>query len=266
MKQSEIYPGLRFGYLTVVGKTHKQLKARRVTAWALKCDCGNDVVAIASNVANGKHKSCGCKWRELSGGGRGGKSCSIEGCGGKVVGYGWCNRHYKSWLKYGDSVEAPNRRAPAQDYVCNVVLNYQGDDCLTWPFARDDKGYGRFFADGRTRIVSRVVCEMVHGEPPTHNHEAAHSCGKGHLGCVNPRHLSWKTTSANHMDKVEHGTHNRGSRHPWAKLREADVQEIRRLRPTTTTRELAARYGVTQSCIDTICWRKKWAWLEEDAA
>lgn len=38
------------------------------------------------------------------------KLCSIEGCGGKVLGRGWCSKHYQRWWKFGDSLEMRQRR------------------------------------------------------------------------------------------------------------------------------------------------------------
>lgn len=33
------------------------------------------------------------------------------------------------------------------------------------------------------------MCELVYGKPPMPKHQAAHNCGKGNLGCINPKHL-----------------------------------------------------------------------------
>src|SRR5437879_1542174 len=86
-------------------------------------------------------------------------------------------------------------------------VNYQGDDCLPWPFSRLN-GYGRGGHNGTPFYANRMMCEKAHGPPPTPEHEAAHSCGNGPQGCTNPRHLSWKTPSANQLDRAEHGNPN----------------------------------------------------------
>jgi hypothetical protein len=64
---------------------------------------------------------------------------------------------------------------------------------------------------GDTLYAHRLMCQLAHGDPPTPDHIAAHSCGRGHEGCVNPNHLSWKTYSENELDKRVHGT----TRNPW---------------------------------------------------
>ena len=130
-------------------------------------------------------------------------------------------------------------------YLMEIVLPYDGDECLLWPYGRDRHGYGNMKWDGRQRTVSRLVCEIVNGPPPHLKYEAAHSCGKGHLGCVNPHHLEWKTRSANLMDRVRHGTHNRGEAHPLAKLSDQAVREMRALRGQMPEAELAAKFGVS---------------------
>lgn len=67
--------------------------------------------------------------------------------------------------------------------------------------------------DGRTHTVSRLVCEYINGKAPSPEHEAAHNCGKGHEGCVNPLHMRWATRAENFSDKVIHGTSMRGKLH-----------------------------------------------------
>lgn len=104
-------------------------------------------------------------------------------------------------------------------------LEYPHDYCLIWPFARGDNGYGSFGRQGKFIYTHRYICELVKGPPPTPEHQAAHSCGRGHEGCVNPKHLSWKTRAENQLDRREHGTENR----VWNKLTPDDVAEIRRL-------------------------------------
>lgn len=139
---------------------------------------------------------------------------------------------------------------------------YQGDDCLTWPLACDSHGYGIVGAgNGRVRKAHRVMCELAHGNPPTPQHEAAHSCGCGNKGCVNPRHLSWKTRSENAFDTVRHGAHWRaGKQTPRYKLTAEQVAEIRALKGFLTQVELGVIYGVSHRNIGKILrgvtWRK----------
>lgn len=142
-----------------------------------------------------------------------------------------------------------------------VALTFSGDECLPWPFGDNGKGYGVFHVKRRAVSAHGYVCERTYGPRPTRDHEAAHSCGKGHLGCVNPRHLRWATRSENSADKVAHGTVSRGARNPANRLSEDDVRSIRALIGLRTQREIAAQFGVCQMTISHIATRKQWGWL-----
>lgn len=63
------------------------------------------------------------------------------------------------------------------------------------------------------------------------------------------------------MDRVLHGTSNRGESHPKSILTIGDVQEIRKLRGVATQAELSARYGVVRQTISEIHRGRNWGWL-----
>jgi len=134
--------------------------------------------------------------------------CSIESCSKPihVKSRRFCNAHYQRWRVHGDPRSGAPLRGGVKRYFQDVVLSYEGNECLIWPFARNAKGYGIM----RGGIVSRIVCERANGPPPTPEHQAAHSCGKGHEACCTKRHLSWKTQTENNADKLIHGTSRRG--------------------------------------------------------
>lgn len=150
----------------------------------------------------------------------------------------------------------PNLTGP---YLVDVVLPCVHDDCLTWPFARHESGYGQVWHDGKVWATHRLVCTLAHGEPPTPKHEAAHTCGHGSDGCVNPNHLYWATPTQNQHDKIAHGTHNRGERSGLAKLDEWEVDYVRFMRGTVTQKELAAVFGIDRSTVSQIQTGARWA-------
>lgn len=127
---------------------------------------------------------------------------------------------------------------------------YRGDDCLRWPFARTEKGYGQVsIAHKIIRKAHRVMCELAHGPAPTEKHHAAHLCGKGHLGCVNPRHLAWKTERENKQDNARHGTLPRNRWGRAGKFTPEKIREIRQLAATTSQIKLSQQFGVSPSAL-----------------
>jgi hypothetical protein len=218
--------------------------------------------------------------------------CSIEGCGKKLFCKGLCRTHYNQtippkpcaivgcespaknnmklcWKHYS---RASNHGDPEHETKSEEVQKFltraakcTDDDCLFWPFPRiTNPKQPRVSVNvgGKTQFASRYVCQLAHGEPPTPNHEAAHSCGNGHLSCVNGSHLRWATTEENMADKLIHGTDNRGERNHRAKLTEADVRRIRELIAAgVQVAAIAGLFSVTQGCIKAIHIKRTWFWL-----
>lgn len=109
--------------------------------------------------------------------------------------------HYARWRRYGD---ASTRKTAANGdvlkYYREVVLPYDGTDCLIWPFSCDRNGYAKAWVDGKCCIVSRMLCEDVNGPPPSPEYHAAHACHQGAYGCVTKGHLEWQTPQENLAD------------------------------------------------------------------
>ncbi len=186
--------------------------------------------------------------------------CSVSACGKPVHnGRGWCRAHYMRWRAHGSPTAGSTPKGAAPKFLQDVVLPYTGDDCLAWPYSKDRYGRGQIGIGGKRLYVHRIVCEELYGPPPSSRHHAAHSCGKGHLGCVNPVHLRWATPAENNADKLMHGTHNRGERCGTAKLTEAQVRQIRASEGKSSQRALAEKFGVSTTSIHLILNRTNWA-------
>lgn len=137
-----------------------------------------------------------------------------------------------------------------------------GEDCLIWQFACDSHGYGQINKDGRVQYVHRALCEAVNGPPPSKSHQAAHGCGKGNIGCVNPKHVRWATTAENAADKEVHGTLPFGEAHHWSLLTVDQVREIRSLRGRMTQQAIGDKFGVHKETVGCIQRRENWDWLD----
>jgi hypothetical protein len=138
-------------------------------------------------------------------------------------------------------------------------VGYSMDRCLRWPLSCDSHGYAQVGMDGKIKKAYRVMCEMAHGPAPTPKHEAAHTCGNGHMGCINPVHLAWKTRSENQRDKRQHGTHGKPGCEGRAKLTIEQVTEIRAVPEPAHLANLAKKYGCTPSTIAKIRNGERWA-------
>lgn len=189
--------------------------------------------------------------------------CSIPDCGKRAKSGALCSMHYERKRVYGSPDGGQFHHGARMRFLTDTALHWQSNSCLYFPKSLSRKiGYPTVRNDGLNTNASRIVCRMAHGEPPSTQHEAAHSCGNGHLGCINPKHLRWATHIENVADRTIHGTTARGERMGLSKLSESDVREIRALRGKVSIVKLASVFGVSDTCISAIQLRKSWAWLE----
>lgn len=125
------------------------------------------------------------------------------------------------------------------------------DYCLIWPFGRKGGGYADF--SGKNILVHRLMCEYRNGPAPSSEHQAAHSCERGHDGCVNQHHLSWKTPSGNQLDRFRDGALK-----PSQKLTPEQALMIRNLKGLEPAEVTAARFQVHESNVRLIQAGKTW--------
>jgi len=184
-------------------------------------------------------------------------TCSLVGCDKPHYGNGFCRAHWKRAQRYGNPLAGSTPWGSVRKWIEEVAIPYSGDDCLIFPYSRDTFGYGKANIDGRNIGVHVFVTARTKGPKPSRSHEACHSCGNGHLGCVNPKHIRWGTRSENIHDAVRHGTWVRrmpsGERAIAAKYSDAFCAEIRRLLATGETQTAIARkVGAPQSFVSRI--------------
>lgn len=181
--------------------------------------------------------------------------CSVSGCQREHRARGYCVYHYK---KLGPFKERAIR--PARHFLQHVALRWSSGECLIWPFARNSTGYGVININGKNHIVSRLVCEVVNGQP-TVGLVAAHSCGQGGQGCVNPKHMRWATHAENMAEASVHGAILIGEKSPNSKLTEKQVRKILSAKGEASQRQLADEYCVDPSLISRIHAGAKWKHL-----
>lgn len=192
--------------------------------------------------------------------------CEFPDCNKKHYALGYCSAHHTRLKRTGSPAGAG--LTPQGEPMAFLVssLEFKQDDCIEWPYSRSASGYGRIAikVDGKKQmaIASRVICEKAYGPPPSEDHDAAHSCGRGDQGCVNYRHLRWKTHAENQAEMRAHGRSTKGERHALAKLTGGDVRTIRDLASKSVPAAAIAKlFSVSPAQVGRIIKRERWAHL-----
>lgn len=151
-------------------------------------------------------------------------------------------------------------------------------ECWSWTRGRMPKGYGQFIHQRLKWYTHRIAFFLGHGLDPDQEN-VCHHCD--YPPCCNPSHLFKGSQKINIEDCIAKGrktpppistrrgdTHpnhvhpehmRRGEDHRNARLNNAKVLEIRRLRDLGATQPaLSLRFGVNQATISDVILRKSW--------
>lgn len=210
------------------------------------------------------------------------RQCSVDGCGGRHKGLGFCNRHLKRFRLYGDPlaggkyVEKVKRRRPSglsleQAFKWHMPGEPPKAPGVPWFWKGpvDGDGYGIVPHGGRNHLAHRLSYERYVGPIPDgliirHRDDVPLN--------INPANLIPGTLIDNVRDRDERKrTHRgrrseegrlkakRGAEHSNAKLTEADIPEIRAAAASGESQQsIADRYGVSQRSISGIVRRTTW--------
>lgn len=143
----------------------------------------------------------------------------------------------------------------AYKFLVDHIDHPDKDACLTWPFARERHGRGMLGHNGKHYWAHRLMCILVHGDPPSPEHQAGHDCGRGHEGCVNPHHVKWKTVSENAKDRWAHNPHLRlitQANGTAGMITSVQAQAIRDAKGMKTQVELSIEFGVSENVVQNI--------------
>lgn len=229
--------------LDIAGKTFARLTAislvsadKQGRVWLFRCDCGETITTRASAVVSGHAKSCGCLQREKAG-------------------------HSSATARAVKAANAPS----LADRFWSKVDRKSIDDCWPWKAAvrRADEGYGAFFLEGRHRPATHAAWFLTHGSMPPDGLVVCHECDNPR--CCNPKHLFLGTNKENNDDKVSKRRHAFGERVGTAKLTEAQVLEIKAVKPAGKAprglkTKLAERFSVSPNTIADV-WSRRWTHL-----
>lgn len=128
----------------------------------------------------------------------------------------------------------------------------KGDPAACWPYkgACDVHGYGRPAKFNKRYYAHRRIYEIVNGPIPE-GMLVLHTCDNP--PCCNPAHLKLGTESDNRRDMVLKKRHH-------TKLTVEQVREIRS--STELGKDLAARFGVTDSTVCAIRRGERWKYTQ----
>lgn len=126
--------------------------------------------------------------------------------------------------------------------------------CWIWTGAYESSGYGTFTYQGRTHKAHRFSLEQFLGVPLPPGLVVMHRCDNP--PCVNPLHLGLGTNQDNIIDRDRKGRTQQGETHSKAKIKVADVLEIRA--SELPCRALATKFGINIMTVYAIRQRKSW--------
>lgn len=119
--------------------------------------------------------------------------------------------------------------------------------------------------DGRSfkRYVHDIVCRAFYGPGPYDRSEVAHWDGDKTNNLL--ANLRWVTASENQMDRVRHGTSNRGCHLSGNRvLDESEVRAMRSMRKDgVSIAEIARRFGRKYRTTAGAVTGQKWSWLKD---
>jgi hypothetical protein len=130
--------------------------------------------------------------------GNGNIPCTIEDCGGRQVGQGLCDKHYRRLRRYGDPRITKRIIGDIEARWWSKVDRRGDDECWPWKDKPNTEGYAVFGVGQKVVKAARwgyerFVSPIPPGQMPDHTCHDPKVCNLGkqcpHRMCVNWHHL-----------------------------------------------------------------------------
>jgi hypothetical protein len=132
-----------------------------------------------------------------------------------------------------------------------AVAPAEPSGCRPWTGFINKDGYGEFYFAGEMRGAHELAVTFTTGEVKAPGLDTCHSCDNP--PCCEPAHVRFATRLENVGDMFRRGRARVGSAHPWAKLTEAAVLEMRVRRANGAMQKaLAVDYDVSEAYVSEI--------------
>lgn len=126
--------------------------------------------------------------------------------------------------------------------------------CIIWPGALNSGGYPVTWHKGKIAYMHRVIAGAKKGEV------VMHTCDTP--SCVNPTHLVVGTSAENSADMVKKKRQATGEECGNSKLRAPDVEHIRELQGSLSSRKVGKLFGISKTNVLDIWNNKIWRNIE----
>lgn len=176
--------------------------------------------------------------------------CYIDGCGGRALYHGLCNKHRLRLLQAGTTDPGPKAHGTLEERFWRKVEKTDG--CWNWIGGKRPNGYGQIQQGGKgsPTMSAHRASYTIHNGPVPEGKVIMHTCDN--RGCVNPAHLIVGTYRDNMQDMHQKGRAKPGrclgEASGKAKLTDEMVRFIR-ANPQRGHKDLADELGVKPNTV-----------------
>lgn len=100
-------------------------------------------------------------------------------------------------------LDGPFKREVSIAYFVRSHMGSKAKDCIFVPGAQANVPAKVTFCD-KSITAARYMTLLTHGTPKYEGAVSRHTCGNGHLSCINPNHLIWGDAGDNVADENKH--------------------------------------------------------------